>query len=77
MQHESNRTVDILVDRIRPILAGHMPDIQGAVIADLLAIFLAGHTTEDGIREIVFDGWLALARDLVAMYDEQNSPKKN
>jgi hypothetical protein len=35
-----------IVDRIRPLLAGHDPDIQGAVLADLLAIWLAGHHVE-------------------------------
>jgi hypothetical protein len=41
----SPRTRDVvaLIDAIRPLLAGHGPDIQGAVLADLLAIWLAGH----------------------------------
>jgi hypothetical protein len=37
------RDVSPLVDRIRPLLAGHEPAVQGAVLADLLAIWLAGH----------------------------------
>jgi hypothetical protein len=36
-------TVIALVDRIRPILAGQPAEIQGAALADLLAIWLAGH----------------------------------
>ena len=32
-----------LVQRIGPILAGHPAPIQGAVLADLLATWLAGH----------------------------------
>lgn len=42
-------TID-LVEKIRPLLAGHDPRIQGAALADLLAIWLAGHviaTPED------------------------------
>jgi hypothetical protein len=35
-----------LVDRIRPILAGNHPAVQGAVLADLLAMWLAGHPAE-------------------------------
>lgn len=35
--------VPSLVERIKPILAGLEPELQGAVIADLLAIWLAGH----------------------------------
>jgi hypothetical protein len=37
------REVTAIVDKIRPLLAGREPDIQGAVIADLLALWLAGH----------------------------------
>ncbi len=33
----------VLVDKIRPILAGKIPEVQGAVLADLLAMWLAGH----------------------------------
>jgi hypothetical protein len=32
-----------LVKKIRPLLAGKDPSVQGAVLADLLAMWLAGH----------------------------------
>jgi hypothetical protein len=32
-----------LVERIAPILSGHGPDVQGAALADLVAMWLAGH----------------------------------
>ena len=32
-----------LVHEIMPILAGHCPGVQGAVLADLVAMHLAGH----------------------------------
>jgi hypothetical protein len=35
-----------LVERINPILAGQPSVIQGAALADLLAIWLAGHVYE-------------------------------
>lgn len=35
--------VTALVDRIRPVLAGEDPSNQGAALADLLAIWIAGH----------------------------------
>jgi len=44
-----------LVGQIRPILAGQPPEVQGAVIADLLAIWLAGHHVAgdpDATREL-------------------------
>jgi hypothetical protein len=31
------------VERIRPILAGRPPEMQGAILADLVAMWLAGH----------------------------------
>ena len=36
-----------LVERIRPLLAGQPPEIVGAALADLLAIWLASHVYRD------------------------------
>ena len=36
-------TVDELVETIKPILAGHDPRAQGAALAILTAVWLAGH----------------------------------
>ena len=36
-----------LVEVMRPHLAGKSPQVQGAVLADLLAIWLAGHHVAD------------------------------
>lgn len=53
-----------LVELICPILAGHPPEVQSAVLADLLAMWIAGHftprTNED---EWVNDQLLAEMRD--------------
>jgi hypothetical protein len=32
-----------IVEQIKPLLAGRPPGVQGLVLADLLAIWLAGH----------------------------------
>jgi hypothetical protein len=40
------RDVEALANRIKPLLAGHPAELQGAVLADLLAIWLAGHHVE-------------------------------
>lgn len=37
------REVAAAVERIKPHLAGRAPEVQGAILADLLAIWLAGH----------------------------------
>jgi hypothetical protein len=40
------REVIAIVEQIRPLLAGKAPEVQGAALADLLAIWLAGHHVE-------------------------------
>lgn len=35
--------VEATIKKIKPFLAGKAPDIQGAILADLLALWLAGH----------------------------------
>jgi hypothetical protein len=42
------RTIEIAraVQRIKPLLAGRPPDMVGAILADLLAIWIAGHQVE-------------------------------
>jgi len=35
--------VEALVKQLRPVLAGHPPEVQSGAIADCLATFLAGH----------------------------------
>ena len=36
----------IVIEQIKPILAGHPPELQGSVLADLLAYWLAGWPAE-------------------------------
>lgn len=61
------------VERIKPILAGIRPDIQGAVIGDLFAIYLAGHVGpgQDDIRDEIIGHWIELVRSMVPIYQEQ------
>lgn len=40
---EKTRRAEELVERIGSLLHGQGPDVQGAVLADLVAIWLAGH----------------------------------
>jgi hypothetical protein len=39
-----------LVEQVRPLLAGQASELQGAVLADLLAIWLAGHHVPGDVR---------------------------
>ncbi len=63
--------VRVLVQRIKPILAGHEGSVQGGVLADLLAIWLAGHrdrssdTGTEAFREEMLALHIATVRDLI------------
>ena len=62
-----------IVQSIRPLLAGKPPELQGAVLADLLAIWLAGHTVQGDpaatrqLRTEVLEAHLAGMRPLIAV----------
>ena len=62
------KLVEAIVDFIKPHLAGHLPEIQGAVLADLLAIWLAGHAP--GIREEILALHLDAVRDLIPVNEK-------
>jgi hypothetical protein len=69
---------DAVMLRVQPLLAGHGPKLQGAVIAELAAIWVAGHRCSDPAEErLVHDELLALycehVRALVDMYVEARS----
>lgn len=62
---EMNRQSDALVAEIRPILAGHIddPEVVGATLGHLLAIFVAGHNPE--LRETALTLLIDCAKGLV------------
>jgi hypothetical protein len=51
-----------LVEKIKPLLCGVGPDVQGAALAELLSLFLAGHAPE--VRARVLELHLDVVRDL-------------
>jgi hypothetical protein len=65
--------VKMLTDRISPILHGHDPEIQGAVLAEVLAKWLAGHVVPgDRVQTILLRGRLfrehmKIVRDLTKL----------
>ena len=67
---------DAIVDRIKPILAGQPAELQGAVINDLAAIWIAGHRMEgdraegDEMRAELLAMHAEHVRELVEMYLE-------
>jgi hypothetical protein len=60
------------VRAIRPLLAGRAPGAQGAILADLLSLSLAGHAP--AIREDVFNMHMALVRALIPHGERQIFP---
>lgn len=67
------RIANDAVERIKPILAGIRPDVQGAVLGELFAIYLAGHVGpgRDELRDEIIEHWLELVRTMVPLYQEQ------
>jgi len=65
---------DALLDRISPILANASVEMQGAVLADLTAIWIAGHRVEndraegDHFREELLELHAKHVRELALMY---------
>jgi hypothetical protein len=76
---KANRTaaqadeVMALVEAVRPLFKGKAPEVQGAALADLLAMWLAGHfdandpegAATEQIRETMLELHLASVRDLI------------
>jgi hypothetical protein len=69
--------VDTLVYRIKPFLSGQGPELQGAALADLVAMFFAGH--HPGLRREMIEHWIKTMCDLIpvneAMLFEQYGGK--
>ena len=49
-----------------PHLAGHLPEVQSAALADLTAIWLSGYyKADEALREELFANFLKCVRDLI------------
>jgi len=58
-----------LIARVKPVLAGNHPDIQGAVLAELLARFIAG--THPLLRETILTVHIDMVRKLVPVCEAE------
>jgi hypothetical protein len=71
MKTERAAEVERIIEQIRPVLfpllAGKPPEIQGAVLADLTAIWLAGHfpAITAQLRDLLLKHHIAAVRDLI------------
>lgn len=69
-------TVAEITRRVRPILAGHPAYIQGAVLADLLATWIAGHRAGKKTLELraqMLEFHLKAVIAMVAIEDNANA----
>jgi hypothetical protein len=77
----SAKQVGLIVKAIMPLLKGKPPEVQGAVLADLLAMFLAGHLdpneigadakpNTDQIREELLTLHIEKVRELTAINEK-------
>lgn len=62
----------------RVVLQGEEPEVQAAAMAEMMAIFLHGHSHRDGdpaataaLREEILTDWLKVVRDLVAIKEAE------
>jgi hypothetical protein len=61
-----------LSDQVKPILSGHNPNVVGGALADLVALYVAGHRTGSAdkalrakMQEDVLGAWLELVERLI------------
>jgi hypothetical protein len=66
---EHQQEVEALVTAVRPLFAGKPPEVQGAALADLLALWIAGHVAHDpadkAFREELLELHLKTVRALI------------
>jgi hypothetical protein len=66
-----------LCEKIAPILGGHDPAVQSAALADLTAMWLAGHFVPDNVagtkqlRKELLREHVKLIRDLVPLNEQK------
>lgn len=71
MKFQDTDAVVALEQKIMPLLGGQPADIQGAVLADLLSIWLAGHIAPgdpagtDELREMLLKQHMEFVRRLI------------
>lgn len=77
LANEVRLASDEIVGKVKPLLAGKPPELQGFVIADLLAIFLAGHICEGDsdlqrdARLQVLNWHIRTVHMLIDLYDQR------
>lgn len=66
--HQDVLKAERIADTIRPLLGGVEPEIQGAILAELLSYWLAGHP--DFAREPILAHHVRMVRELVGVSEK-------
>jgi hypothetical protein len=66
------RTIELLSMKIRPLLAGLSPEVQGGVLADLVSVFIVSHHPE--LREAMLEMHVDLVRELIPASEKELFP---
>lgn len=69
MEPPSMQEIEKLVDEIKQLLRGKGPMLQGAALADVVAMFFAGHHPE--IREKQMESWMIAMQGLIEVNEAQ------
>jgi hypothetical protein len=57
---ELAKTAEGMIERIKPIFAGHSPELQGMVLSELTAIWLSGFKIKGGNDDAQMKLWSAM-----------------
>lgn len=63
---------DAIVDDIKPLLTGKGPAVQGSVVCELLALYIASHHPD--LRGQIMQATVKYAEYLVARWDKHVAP---
>jgi hypothetical protein len=72
---ELQKQTEVLVELIKPVLGGKPPAVQGVVLADLMAMWLAGHVPS--AEEELIAAHLTAVRKLVPLYRDLFGTQKD
>jgi hypothetical protein len=71
------RAIEELASAIRPLLAGHPPEVQSGALGVLMSVYLAGfhvpasREKERELRRDLFEAWRDMVFNLVKAEDEK------
>jgi hypothetical protein len=65
LQDAYMKDVEAIEERMKALLAGQHPALQGAVLANLIALFIAGH--HESMRSEMLSLHVATVRDLIPL----------